>query len=241
MKICQRLLWIWTATFWTIFKFILWKWRVLRGAVKIWMRTPLKKCSLTADDGASSPAEWCSYSGEIVHGGRRRGAPGHHARKLLWDINFEYRAPLARKTSPALTEIYQTNNVTLYCLIFVSRYLTRLRVVASYIFNQEGNCTPLERSWRMSSFLTLSASWAMLSLTLRGRVPSTGHDAAEEAVGYGPTKLASVGVRLERAELADLGSCGEVSSTLNTSWAVLCSADTWERVLASPLVARLVG
>ena len=66
----------------------------------------------------------------------------------------------------------------------------------------------------------------MLSLTLRGRVPSTGHDAAEEAVGYGPTKLASVGVRLERAELADLGSCGEVSSTLNTSWAVLCSADT---------------
>ena len=51
-------------------------------------------------------------------------------------------------------------------------------------------------------------------------------DTFGEAVGYGPTKLASVGVRLERAELADLGSCGEVSSTLNTSWAVLCSADT---------------
>lgn len=35
------------------------------------LRTPLKKCGLTADDGASSPAEWCSYSGEMVHGGRR--------------------------------------------------------------------------------------------------------------------------------------------------------------------------
>lgn len=35
------------------------------------LRMPLKKCGLTADDGASSPAEWRSYSGEIVHGGRR--------------------------------------------------------------------------------------------------------------------------------------------------------------------------
>lgn len=43
------------------------------------MRTPLKKCSLTADDGASSPAEWCTHFGEMVHGGRGRGAPGHHA------------------------------------------------------------------------------------------------------------------------------------------------------------------
>ena len=46
-----------------------------------------------------------------------------------------------------------------------------------------------------------------------------------KAVGYGPTKLASVGVRPERTELTDSGSCGEVSSTLNV-WAVLCSADT---------------
>lgn len=44
-----------------------------------WMRTPLKKCSLTADDGASSPVEWCTHFGEMVHGGRGRGAPGHHA------------------------------------------------------------------------------------------------------------------------------------------------------------------
>ena len=44
-----------------------------------------------------------------------------------------------------------------------------------------GNCTPLERSWWMCS--------------LRGRVPSTGLDVSEEAVGAGPTKLASAGVR----------------------------------------------
>ena len=43
------------------------------------MRTPLKKCSLTADDGASPPLEWCTASAEMVHGGRRRGAPGRHA------------------------------------------------------------------------------------------------------------------------------------------------------------------
>ena len=43
------------------------------------VRTPLKKCSLTADDGASSPAEWCTASAEMVHGGRRHGAPGRHA------------------------------------------------------------------------------------------------------------------------------------------------------------------
>ena len=44
------------------------------------MHTPLQKCSLTADDGASSPLEWCTHSAEMVHGGRRRGAPGRHAR-----------------------------------------------------------------------------------------------------------------------------------------------------------------
>ena len=43
------------------------------------VRTPLKKCSLTADDGASPPLEWCTASAEMVHGGRRRGAPGRHA------------------------------------------------------------------------------------------------------------------------------------------------------------------
>ena len=42
------------------------------------LRTPLKKCSLTADDGASPPLEWCTASAEMVHGGRRRGAPGRH-------------------------------------------------------------------------------------------------------------------------------------------------------------------
>ena len=43
------------------------------------MRTPLKKCSLTADDGASPPLEWCTHSAEMVHGGRWRGAPDRHA------------------------------------------------------------------------------------------------------------------------------------------------------------------
>ncbi|WP_204246233.1 hypothetical protein, partial [Flavonifractor sp. An306] len=43
------------------------------------MRTPLKKCSLTADDGASPALEWCTASAEMVHGGRGRGAPGRHA------------------------------------------------------------------------------------------------------------------------------------------------------------------
>ena len=46
---------------------------------------PAKKCSLTADDGASPPPEWCTTSAEMVHGGRERGAPDRHARKLLWD------------------------------------------------------------------------------------------------------------------------------------------------------------
>ena len=43
------------------------------------VHTPLKKCSLTTDDGASSPAEWCAHSAKMVHGGRGRGAPGRHA------------------------------------------------------------------------------------------------------------------------------------------------------------------
>lgn len=43
------------------------------------VHTPLQKCSLTADDGASSPLEWCTHSAEMVHGGRGRGAAGRHA------------------------------------------------------------------------------------------------------------------------------------------------------------------
>ena len=50
-----------------------------RSGMETILRTPLKKCSLTADDGASSPAEWCTASAEMVHGGRGRGAPGRHA------------------------------------------------------------------------------------------------------------------------------------------------------------------
>ena len=46
---------------------------------RLQMRTPLKKCSLTADDGASPPLEWCTHSAEMVHGGRGRGAPDRHA------------------------------------------------------------------------------------------------------------------------------------------------------------------
>ena len=44
-----------------------------------YLHTPLKKCSLTADDGASPPLKWCTNSAEMVHGGRRRGARGRHA------------------------------------------------------------------------------------------------------------------------------------------------------------------
>ena len=51
---------------------------LLKAAAKQ-LRTPLKKCSLTADDGASPPLEWCTASAEMVHGGRGRGAPGRHA------------------------------------------------------------------------------------------------------------------------------------------------------------------
>lgn len=46
--------------------------------ISMWLRTPLKKCSLTADDGASSPAEWCTASAEMMHGGRAHGAPDRH-------------------------------------------------------------------------------------------------------------------------------------------------------------------
>lgn len=34
------------------------------------MHMPPQKCSLTADDGASPPPEWCTASAEMVHGGR---------------------------------------------------------------------------------------------------------------------------------------------------------------------------
>lgn len=43
------------------------------------LHMPPQKCSLTADDGASPPLEWCTHSAEMVHGGRRRGTPDRHA------------------------------------------------------------------------------------------------------------------------------------------------------------------
>lgn len=43
------------------------------------LHMPPQKCSLTADDGASPPPEWCTASAEMVHGGRERGAPDRHA------------------------------------------------------------------------------------------------------------------------------------------------------------------
>lgn len=51
----------------------------LRHRKLAFVHTPLKKCSLTADDGASPPLKWCTNSAEMVHGGRRRGARGRHA------------------------------------------------------------------------------------------------------------------------------------------------------------------
>ena len=44
------------------------------------MHTPHKKCSLTADDGASSPLEWCMATAGVVHRAAMlkiiRGCPG---------------------------------------------------------------------------------------------------------------------------------------------------------------------
>ena len=37
------------------------------------VRTPLKKCSLTADDGASSPMKWCMVAAGVVHWATMRG------------------------------------------------------------------------------------------------------------------------------------------------------------------------
>lgn len=52
---------------------------VIDFVARLFVHTPLKKCSLTADDGALSPLKWCAHSAEMVHGGRERGAPGRHA------------------------------------------------------------------------------------------------------------------------------------------------------------------
>ena len=56
-----------------------------RSATLYVVRTPLKKCNLTADDGASPPPEWRTHSTEMVYGGRGRGVAGRHARKLFRD------------------------------------------------------------------------------------------------------------------------------------------------------------
>ena len=37
------------------------------------VRTPLKKCSLTADDGASPPMKWCMVAAGVVHWATMRG------------------------------------------------------------------------------------------------------------------------------------------------------------------------
>lgn len=41
-----------------------------QGTVTAYLHMPPQKCSLTADDGASPPPEWCTASAEMVHGGR---------------------------------------------------------------------------------------------------------------------------------------------------------------------------
>lgn len=40
------------------------------GMLEKFLHMPPQKCSLTADDGASPPPEWCTASAEMVHGGR---------------------------------------------------------------------------------------------------------------------------------------------------------------------------
>ena len=51
----------------------------LAQVLDVSLHMPPQKCSLTADDGASPPLEWCTHSAEMVHGGRRRGTPDRHA------------------------------------------------------------------------------------------------------------------------------------------------------------------
>lgn len=64
------------------------------------MHTPPQEYSMTAEGGALVPREWCIHSGEMVHGGRRRGAPSRHAGA------YSGRALRLRMDSPSICIVY---------------------------------------------------------------------------------------------------------------------------------------
>ena len=64
------------------------------------LHTPPQEYSMTAEGGALVPREWCIHSGEMVHGGRRRGAPSRHA------VAYSGRALRLRMDSPSIWIVY---------------------------------------------------------------------------------------------------------------------------------------
>lgn len=64
------------------------------------VHTPPQEYSMTAEGGALVPREWCIHSGEMVHGGRRRGAPSRHAGA------YSGRALRLRMDSPSIWIVY---------------------------------------------------------------------------------------------------------------------------------------
>ena len=72
----------------------------LRPFWKRILHTPPQEYSMTAEGGALVPREWCIHSGEMVHGGRRRGAPSRHAGA------YSGRALRLRMDSPSIWIVY---------------------------------------------------------------------------------------------------------------------------------------
>ena len=64
------------------------------------LHTPPQEYSMTAEGGALVPREWCIHSGEMVHGGRRRGAPSRHTGA------YSGRALRLRMDSPSIWIVY---------------------------------------------------------------------------------------------------------------------------------------
>ena len=75
-------------------------WHCSRSAVAQRLHTPPQEYSMTAEGGALVPREWCIHSGEMVHGGRRRGAPSRHAGA------YSGRALRLRMDSPSIWIVY---------------------------------------------------------------------------------------------------------------------------------------
>lgn len=71
-----------------------------KKVLKCEVHTPPQEYSMTAEGGALVPREWCIHSGEMVHGGRRRGAPSRHAGA------YSGRALRLRMDSPSIWIVY---------------------------------------------------------------------------------------------------------------------------------------